>query len=361
MSEPSHAPRKSSKLRREDEAPRQGSARAAQLQRFRDIAPSSGATGSRQRRQHEDAATPISERESIFAENYVHDLHVEDQFSSNAPSSSPLLHTHAANPHQTSPGMAITTITTVTEKRDRSDPTRAFFPRNQQSFDLYLHGHRKGETPETGRPPPRTPDEQTGSLARPAYSNTLPDHILALPPFSSPTDSPKSPPTPIAQARPILDNAIQLGEDNEERWKYRSWRQGHPVLGGRIMASGMGDETGSSVDKKIEATLPRAEQAAVARSRKTSHLLGIFKQNEHVAEQKKEDRLQKGTIAEQEDQIDISDDGRSKPTGMYCHLMFRPLFSHPSASRLAAFSRSCVSSRIMSDCFTLPPIKHARD
>lgn len=68
------------------------------------------------------------------------------------------------------------------------------------------------------------------------------------------------------------------------------------------MAAGNGEEPGSSVDKKIEATLPRAEQAVVARSRKTSHLLGIFKQNEPSAEPKKDEKPQQEKIAEDEGQ-----------------------------------------------------------
>lgn len=68
------------------------------------------------------------------------------------------------------------------------------------------------------------------------------------------------------------------------------------------MGTGNDEEPGSSVDKKIEATLPRADQNVVARSRKTSHLLGIFKQNETVAEQKKADKAQRDVIPEFEDE-----------------------------------------------------------
>lgn len=67
------------------------------------------------------------------------------------------------------------------------------------------------------------------------------------------------------------------------------------------MATGDDDEPGSSVDKKIEATLPRPEQTVVARSRKTSHLLGIFKHNEPVAGQKKSDKGQPETIHEEQE------------------------------------------------------------
>jgi len=50
------------------------------------------------------------------------------------------------------------------------------------------------------------------------------------------------------------------------------------------------DEEDASVDKKIEATLPRAEQSTVARSRKSSYMLRIFDKAEPSDVGKKEDR-----------------------------------------------------------------------
>lgn len=47
----------------------------------------------------------------------------------------------------------------------------------------------------------------------------------------------------------------------------------------------------SSVDKKIEATLPRAEQSTIARSRKSSHMLRIFDKSGEGDEGKKEDKI----------------------------------------------------------------------
>ncbi|KAF1817277.1 SAICAR synthase-like protein [Eremomyces bilateralis CBS 781.70] len=71
----------------------------------------------------------------------------------------------------------------------------------------------------------------------------------------------------------------------EERKIYRSWRQGKPTLArGKTAQS-------SHVDKKIEATLPKADMSAVARSRKASHTLGIFKENEAAEDKRRTEHL----------------------------------------------------------------------
>lgn len=313
MSESSHASRKSSTLRREHELPRQGSSRSQAADNpasALDIVALAGIAGDHPQHPHGSAITPISRSGLLSDENSGYG-------DSRLPGvlSHPLSSNKAvATAQEGRLGMA--TATTAAETRESSHLRQSQTPHNQQSsFDLYLHNHRKGETPNRDQPPSASPDEQPRNLGRPAYSDTLPDHILALPPLSSPTSTPKSPPTP--PARPVLGRPIQFVEDNEERWKYRSWRQGHPVLGGRVMAAGRGEEPGSSVDKKIEATLPRAEQATVARSRKTSHLLGIFKQNEQSAEQREEDTFQHDIIPEYEERSDSSADERPEPRGKF--------------------------------------------
>lgn len=89
--------------------------------------------------------------------------------------------------------------------------------------------------------------------------------------------------------------------DNDERVRYRSWREGKPAL---TMSAHQGVKEGSAtrVDKKIEATLPKAEPSAAARSRKASHYLGLFKENEAAQEQKKRER--------HPSTLDISNEGR---------------------------------------------------
>jgi inositol-hexakisphosphate kinase len=77
--------------------------------------------------------------------------------------------------------------------------------------------------------------------------------------------------------------------DEAERARYRSWRVGKATLGAPALAaqrSRSGDNT--HVDKKIQVTLPRIEPSTVtARSRKSSQYLGLFKEKDAAAEQKR--------------------------------------------------------------------------
>ncbi|TID21762.1 SAICAR synthase-like protein [Venturia nashicola] len=77
--------------------------------------------------------------------------------------------------------------------------------------------------------------------------------------------------------------------DEAERARYRSWRVGQATLGEPALAlkrSSSGDNT--HVDKKIQITLPRVEPPnASGRTRKSSHYLGLFKETDVVAEQKR--------------------------------------------------------------------------
>jgi len=200
---------------------------------------------------------------------------------------------------------AATTSVVTTANTDLSRPLRQQMPRKQESYDFYLYGNDNINPINPSAPLPPTPalakeilfsrkDSATQHApTRPAYSDSLSDHIIALPPFSSPSESPRSSSPATRSVNPTLSAALgrsTFGLPTEERLAYRSWREGRPVLGGRIMATGLGAEPGASVDKKIEATLPRSDQPNLARSRKTSHFLGIFKQHEGTTEQKRDDR-----------------------------------------------------------------------
>src|SRR5207245_899928 len=82
--------------------------------------------------------------------------------------------------------------------------------------------------------------------------------------------------------------------DNDERLRYRSWREGRAMLSAGLAGSHRsrsGDP--SHVDKKIEATLPKTEPpASAARSRKSSHYLRLFRENDAAEEQRRrEERL----------------------------------------------------------------------
>jgi len=85
--------------------------------------------------------------------------------------------------------------------------------------------------------------------------------------------------------------------DDDERKMYRLWREGRPMLSGRSSPtthrSKSGDNSGR-VEKKIEATLPTAEPVAATRSRKASHYLGVFKEQE---QKKKEEKAKEKAAA----------------------------------------------------------------
>ncbi|KAF2267118.1 SAICAR synthase-like protein [Lojkania enalia] len=111
------------------------------------------------------------------------------------------------------------------------------------------------------------------------------------PPFMSPVDSPiHRPSTPDHPDSPFSTRALHdTIVENEERLRYRSWREGKAVLppsSGNIQSRSRGS---SRVDKKIEATLPMADQPVAARSRKASHYLRVFKENDVAEEQKRRD------------------------------------------------------------------------
>lgn len=56
-----------------------------------------------------------------------------------------------------------------------------------------------------------------------------------------------------------------------------------------------GDNNGEFIDKKIEATLPRAEQVKNPRSRKTTHHMRVFNQDNETASDRT--KTVKGSVA----------------------------------------------------------------
>jgi hypothetical protein len=76
--------------------------------------------------------------------------------------------------------------------------------------------------------------------------------------------------------------------DTEERRRNREWREGKPVPF-RGSAAHEDPTLDDAAVKKIEATLPKAEQTSSGRSRKASHFLRVFKDAEAPEEQQKRD------------------------------------------------------------------------
>lgn len=163
-----------------------------------------------------------------------------------------------------------------------------------EPFDIFIYG-RRPETPDSGtsrvfnadptRHSPPTPHTPFSELRQnPLVTKALPEHLLALPPLSSQNNSPRE--VSVDFRRPFDSPKQSPESDKAERVSYRSWREGKPVLGGRVMgcANNVNEIGNDFVDKKIEATLPRAEQSGNPRSRKATHSLGIFKEKKPPAD-----------------------------------------------------------------------------
>ena len=108
----------------------------------------------------------------------------------------------------------------------------------------------------------------------------------ALPPGLSPVHSPfERPSTP--QERQVTISFDRNAIDEEERFRYRAWREGKAALGGKLLSGKSRRKSGvhTHVEKKIEAKLPKIESSVtVARSRKASQYLGLFKENDAAEE-----------------------------------------------------------------------------
>lgn len=247
---------------------------------------------------------PLSERDSIFAENYHHEHYEGEDDSKDAVNKE-----EAAQPvcGKEPPNMAAT-VMRPRDPQQLDSKKESSRSGQREPFDIYLLGNNLWDSRfnslVSGQMTPAS-DSPTQPYAQ---SKTLSDHILALPPFS-PTNSPRErPSTPRTQT--LTTSSTQSDETSEERVRYRSWREGLPVLGGRVMGCMDGEILDAPVDKRIEATLPRSDQSAIARSRKTSHMLGIFKEQDTGSEQKKDEKIRKEKLSEV---LAIENKNKSKP------------------------------------------------
>lgn len=148
-------------------------------------------------------------------------------------------------------------------------------------FDIFIYGDNPDTSVSAQQGPGTGSRTHQSASAVLATSSALPEHLIALPPLSGPSVTPSGrPSTPF---RAVADSTTELNPSSVERAAYRSWREGKAVLGGRVMygqeSTGTGNVDGRPIDKKIEATLPRAEQSKNARSRKTTHHMRVFDQD----------------------------------------------------------------------------------
>lgn len=210
----------------------------------------------------------LDERDSIFSTTYL---------ASDSPISSP-----RANPAAHTPDAA-------DDAPDHSLPEMAApAPLQRRLVDSPLFRRK-----ESTYPPVAAQDPQ--SILATQFAQRVPiESIMGLeaarhspPPFMSPVDSPirRSSTPHNTDAHTALHQALT---DTEERRRNREWREGKPVpfRGSAAHEESTADE---QAVKKIEATLPKAEQTSSGRSRKASHFLRVFKDAEGPEEQPKRD------------------------------------------------------------------------
>jgi len=257
----------------------------------------------------------LSERDSIFAENYNHDDGADDVIADQGLSNKTLPEEAVSvRPGRVAPSTNEQSKTQQQRSKKMAAspllPTRIDSPSQKEPFDLFLfqssHNSRHQDQTISQHTSPASsravtpqqilqqrPHSSLSALSQQQHANrhsVTPSsaHIIALPPFSSAVDTPQSRPS-TPRTLSDVESGSGIGRSSDERARYRSWREGLPVLGGRVT---MGNEDGlveEEVDKKIEATLPRAEQSTIARSRKSSHMLRIFDKAEPSDDSKQDE------------------------------------------------------------------------
>ncbi|GME23143.1 Inositol polyphosphate kinase [Neofusicoccum parvum] len=267
------------------------------------------------------AGPQLSERDSIFATNYI---------TTDSPADSPSLQPRPesssgpADPQEQDQPHAMAEVSPMRKLVDPPllrqahhhhlySPANASSPLDHSTFaheyhklkhnsaslhnddpQLHLSGHFITQILGSGRTEPTTQQDTTPAFAVAVAVDSPHDR----------SDSPR-------ETTPAHDSL-----DADERVRYRSWREGKPILSMTAQQT-VKEATNTRVDKKIEATLPKAEPNPVAaRSRKASHYLGLFKENEAAQEQKKRDerakeRTSEATIAEGRDEAATDPEART--------------------------------------------------
>lgn len=280
MSPPLHAPRRTSPVSVRSNAPQtpgHGHARQSPEPARDDLTPKSLAQAGRSKTAPLDFnhlwtssvdQPQLSERDSIFATTYL---------PSDSPASSPRSLAHTAHADD-----------------DASDENRSDMAANAPPPRRLTTISNAPQLQQTHQPPTTLKEHQSllsarFSSIRKHASAMPPDHMgESPPPFMSPVDSPvhrpTTPPGAIQHAT-SLDDTLAEPENTAERLKNRMWRAGKAEA--YLHQPAVLQRREGHVDKKIEATLAKTEVPAAARSRKASHYLRVFKENDAAEEQKK--------------------------------------------------------------------------
>ncbi|GAB7346831.1 hypothetical protein MBLNU459_g1921t2 [Dothideomycetes sp. NU459] len=239
----------------------------------------------------------LSERDSIFATSY-NTLDVDSPV--NTPGQPPPPEGDGVSHprphlqlHQTREDSGVdTTMAASPTRTSMTDLSRLFHADAHPSVDA---SHFYDRLPSGPLPAPVRSESPTQQQHRPQHAASfdrrtprkpLPTNALS---YTSPYAIPNAVATSDRPATPASDPDSQLRsfddlQSSVERSQYRSWREGKGKMSGKTIAESQGRknsaEAATDVDRKIDAKLPKQEQGVNVRSRKTSHYLGLFKDDE---------------------------------------------------------------------------------
>ncbi|GAB7343233.1 hypothetical protein MBLNU457_1292t1 [Dothideomycetes sp. NU457] len=227
---------------------------------------------------------PLSDRDSIFATTYFEDESVHQNIAS----------TNLGVPLGAASG--VQGSRSLPEEEKAPDTTMAVSPtRSLTDLSSHFHAHaaphpfiydRSGifhKSPIKQSPTKSNITLQHQHPPLPAHSYQIQTVPLKDPPYpigNKPNTTNVRPSTPIALDVASTSDDIQR---SVERSRYRSWRQGKAKMEGLSIAesqSQRADKEQKEVDKRIDAKMPKPELGQNVRSRKTSHYLGLFKDDD---------------------------------------------------------------------------------
>lgn len=240
---------------------------------------------------YEDEGAPLSERDSIFATHYI----TSDTTADNPQTSTAKgRHDGALDPQQD----AVAKMELPAPRFPHSpEPAPLFHKTTSSPTVAHVRGFENGLDGRRGRRKCLASTEsasldfleyyqtRAGSLDRVGRGA----RVQILPPFISPVDSPINRPSTPRENPELLPmsgdgahNTVPYGRKDER-----------PGRGEQVMSTGEGRSSShhenGHVEKRIAASLAKTEPAQNPRSRKTSHYLGLFKENNPSQEHRRRD------------------------------------------------------------------------
>lgn len=181
---------------------------------------------------------------------------------------------------------------------------------NRSDISTQYHKHQHQHHNQQHSPLPRRMEQPAQP---PADRRESQDDIIR---DSAKISRPSTPSTPLNLNPKQFDDL----QSSAERQSYRSWREGKGKMKGKSIAESQRlAKEADEVERKIDAKMPKPEQGQNVRSRKTSHYLGLFKENEQEvkkAEEKAKDKHPPlGPIKEGRDDGVVD--------GMFCAFLLR--------------------------------------